>query len=45
MRHDTQNEPDTRRAPRLQRSAAAVIAQYIQELTQPAEPVPCTPGA
>lgn len=37
-----QVEPRT--APRRRRSAAAVIAQYIQDLTHPAEPVPCPPA-
>jgi hypothetical protein len=36
---DTTAQP--RKAPRLQRSAAAVIAQYIQDLTHPHEQVPC----
>lgn len=38
-----QIEPRT--APRRRRSAAAVIAQYIQDLTHPAEPVPCPTAA
>jgi hypothetical protein len=38
----TQTTTEPRQAPRLQRSAAAVIAQYIQDLTHPREPVPCT---
>jgi hypothetical protein len=29
-------------APRARRRAAAVIAQYIQDLSRPSEPVPCT---
>jgi len=36
---------EPRKAPRLQRSAAAVIAQYIQDLTRPRDPIPCAPGA
>jgi hypothetical protein len=28
-------------APRARRSAAAVVAQYIQDLSHPSEPVPC----
>ena len=28
-------------APRRRRSSAAVIAQYIQDLTHPAPPLPC----
>ena len=32
---------EPRTAPRRRRSAAAVIAQYIQDLTHPAEPAPC----
>jgi hypothetical protein len=32
-------------SPRLQRSAAAVIAQYIQDLMHPPEPHPCVPVA
>ena len=34
----------SRRAPRRQRSATAVIAQYIQDLTRPAAPSPCPAG-
>jgi hypothetical protein len=45
MRSSTQTERESVRAPRLQRTAAAVIAQYIQDLTHPAQPAPCTPGA
>ena len=33
--------PDTARAPRIKRSTAAVIAQYIQDLTAPAAPADC----
>jgi len=33
--------PQARKAPRLKRSAAAVIAQYIQDLTSPSEPAGC----
>jgi hypothetical protein len=45
MRMDTQAQTTTQsgQAPRLQRSAAAVIAQYIQDLTHPREPEPCIP--
>ncbi len=28
-------------APRARRNATAVIAQYIQDLSRPSEPVPC----
>ena len=35
--------PDTRRAPRVTRSTAALIAQYIQDLATPAAPAAC-PG-
>jgi hypothetical protein len=47
MRIDTQAENTNRAdaAPRLRRSAAVVIAQYIQDLTHPREPEPCTPIA
>jgi hypothetical protein len=40
MRTETPNPAPTRpaTAPRLRRSAAAVIAQYIQDLTRPVEP-------
>lgn len=49
MRTQIQADPavDSPKAPRFQRGAAAVIAQYIQELTHiqhissPREPVPC----
>ena len=39
---DTQIQTNTLRA---RRGAAAVIAQYIQDLTHPAAPVPCAPAA
>jgi hypothetical protein len=34
--------PQAPNGPRLRRSAAAVIAQYIQDLTSPSEPAGCT---
>ncbi|HEX8976243.1 MAG TPA: hypothetical protein VF781_07005 [Solirubrobacteraceae bacterium] len=43
MRNDSRTQSD--RAPRVRRTAAAVIAQYIQDLTRPAEPAPCAPAA
>ena len=47
MRIDTQAQTigQSGQAPRLRRSAAAVIAQYIQDLTHPHEPEPCAPVA
>jgi hypothetical protein len=45
MRNERQVHTRPLRAPRLQRTAAAVIAQYIQDLTHPAEPGPGAPGA
>jgi hypothetical protein len=45
MKNESQTDAQPRRAPRLQRTAAAVIAQYIQDLTRPAEPAPCAPAA
>jgi hypothetical protein len=45
MRNENQTQVQPRKAPRLQRTAAAVIAQYIQDLTHPLEPMVCTPGA
>jgi hypothetical protein len=45
MRNESQTQVQPRKAPRLQRTAAAVIAQYIQDLTHPVKPMPCTPGA
>ena len=33
--------PTSYAAPRRRRLSAAVIAQYIQDLTNPAQPVPC----
>jgi hypothetical protein len=42
MRAITQPSPtDTRTAPRVKRSTAAVIAQYIQDLAAPAAPADC----
>ena len=37
--------PGTTTTPRARRGAAAVIAQYIQDLTHPAEPEPCVAAA
>lgn len=34
-----------RRAFRRRRTAAAVIAQYIQDLSHPQPPLPCSPAA
>jgi hypothetical protein len=45
MRNETQIQVQPRRAPRAQRTAAAIIAQYIQDLTHPVEPAPCAPAA
>jgi hypothetical protein len=45
MRNDSQIERESPKAPRLQRTAAAVIAQYIQDLTHPTQPEPCPQGA
>jgi hypothetical protein len=47
MRIDTQAQSTIQsgQAPRLQHSAAAVIAQYIQDLTHPRRPEPCAPVA
>jgi hypothetical protein len=47
MRTETPNPAPTRRvtAPRLRRSAAAVIAQYIQDLTHPSDPAPSASAA
>jgi hypothetical protein len=43
MRATIQPSPtsNTRTAPRVTRSTAAVIAQYIQDLTTPATPADC----
>ena len=43
MRATTQPSPtsDNRTAPRVKRRMAAVIAQYIQDLTTPAAPADC----
>jgi hypothetical protein len=41
----TSTVPRPASAPRARRSAAAVIARYIQELTSPSEPVPCSAAA
>jgi hypothetical protein len=38
---EAQNISQLRNAPRRKRGAAAVIAQYIQDLTHPREPMPC----
>jgi hypothetical protein len=47
MRIDSQAQTtaQSRQTPRLQRSAAAVIAQYIQDLTHPREAEPEAPVA
>ncbi len=45
MRNATQTQVQTRKAIRVQRTAAAVIAQYIQDLAQSAEADPCAPSA
>jgi hypothetical protein len=45
MRNETKAHGQPRKVPRFQRTAAAVIAQYIQELSHPAEPVACAPAA
>ncbi len=37
----SQTPTTTHAAPRRRRLSSAVIAQYIQDLTHPAEPVPC----
>lgn len=39
---DTHTPVNTSRA---RRTAAAVIAQYIQDLSHPVAPVPCAPAA
>jgi hypothetical protein len=35
----------TKSTPRARRGAAAVIAQYIQDLTHPSQPDPCAAAA
>jgi hypothetical protein len=45
MKNESQAQVQPRTAPRQQRTAAAVIAQYIQDLTHPVEPAPCAPAA
>jgi hypothetical protein len=47
MSKESQNQTtgQPRKAPRIQRGAAAVIAQYIQDLTHPTAPLPCAPAA
>lgn len=37
--------PRAAAAPRARRGAAAVIAQYIQDLTRPSDPAPCAAAA
>jgi hypothetical protein len=44
MRNETQSQAKPRKATRLQRTAAAVIAQYIQDLAQ-SDADPCAPAA
>ncbi|HEY2005865.1 MAG TPA: hypothetical protein VGG87_05415 [Solirubrobacteraceae bacterium] len=45
MRNETQPQAKPREATRLQRTAAAVIAQYIQDLAQSVDADPCAPAA
>lgn len=39
------NATTTTTTPRARRGAVSVIAQYIQDLTHPAEPDPCAAAA
>ncbi len=39
------DSPSTSTASRVRRGAAAVIAQYIQDLATPGVPAPCVPTA
>jgi hypothetical protein len=45
MKTDEQTKHKSLTAWRLQRTAAGVIAQYIQDLTHPVQPAPCPPAA
>jgi hypothetical protein len=45
MRNETQTQAQPGKATRLQRTAAAVIAQYIQDLAQPVDADPCASAA
>lgn len=44
LEREAQREAERRQAPRRQRSVAAVIAQYIQDLTRPRGPGPLAPA-
>ncbi len=47
MRTESAGRPvaDPQQIPRLKRSTAAVVAQYIQDITRPPRLAPCPPVA
>jgi hypothetical protein len=47
MRTESAGSPvvEPQQIPRLKRSTAAVVAQYIQDITRPPRMAPCPPAA